>query len=85
MGAAHPLVVTGSAELQMQLDHPSPEMVRARANEVFGNTGKAQTWLGRPRNIFNGRSPEKIIEDNDVEMMRQVLKALIAIEFGTFS
>jgi len=85
MGAAHPLVVTGTAELQMQLEHPSPEIVRARANEVFGNSGKAQTWLVRPRTIFKGQSPEQIMEAGDVEMMREVLKALIAIEFGTFS
>ncbi len=85
MGAAQSLVVTGAAELQMQLDHPSPEMIRSRANEVFGNADKAQTWLNRPRRIFNSRSPEQIIESGDAEMMREVLKALIAIEFGTFS
>ena len=84
MGTA-PLVVTGAAELRMQLDHPSPEIVRSRAAEVFGNKDKAQTWLSRPRAIFNGRSPEQIIESGDVEGMREVLKALIAIEFGTFS
>jgi hypothetical protein len=39
MGAAHPLVVTSDAELQMQLDHPSPEIIRSRAAEVFGNAG----------------------------------------------
>jgi uncharacterized protein (DUF2384 family) len=85
MGAAHPLVVTGAAELEMQLVEPSAEIIRARASEVFGNMGKAQTWLQRPRRIFNGRSPEQIIESGDTEKMRDVLKALIAIEFGTFS
>jgi len=85
MGAAHPLAVTGSAELQMQLDHPSATIIRARAAEVFGNPVKARTWLSRPRRIFSGRSPKQILESGDVEMMREVLKALIAIEFGTFS
>ena len=85
MGAAHPLVVTGAAELEMQLSHPSPDIIRARATEVFGNAGKAETWLHRPRRIFNGRSPEQIIETGDTEKMRDILKALIAIEFGTFS
>lgn len=85
MGAAHPLVITGAAELQMQLNQPSDEIIRARATEVFGNAVKAQTWLNRPRSIFNGRSPEQIMESGDLDMMREVLKALIAIEFGTFS
>ena len=85
MGAAHPLVVTSAAELQMQLDYPSAEIIRSRAAEVFGNAGKARTWLSRSRRIFDGRSPDQIIESGDVRMMREVLKALIAIEFGTFS
>jgi uncharacterized protein (DUF2384 family) len=85
MGAAHPLVVTSAAELQMQLDYPSAEIIRSRANEVFGSADKARTWLSRSRRIFDGRSPDQIIESGDVRMMREVLKALIAIEFGTFS
>jgi len=84
MGAT-PLVVTGAAELEMQLKHPTAEIIRARANEVFGNVLKAQTWLGRSRKIFGGRSPEQIMADGDAQGMRQVLEALIAIEFGTFS
>lgn len=85
MGTAHPLVVTGSAELQMQIEQPSAEIIRARAVEVFGNADKASTWLTRPRRIFQDRSPEQIIESGDIEMMRDVLKASIAVEFGTFS
>jgi uncharacterized protein (DUF2384 family) len=85
MGASHPIVVTGDAELQMQLDHPSAEIIRSRTTEVFGISEKAEVWLHRPRRIFNGRSPEQIMESRDIEGMRDVLKALIAIEFGTFS
>ena len=85
MEAAHALVLTAAAELQMQLDHPSPEIIDSRAREVFGKAGKAQTWLSRPRKIFNSRPPKQIMESGDVEMMREVLKALIAIEFGMFS
>lgn len=85
MGAAHPLAVTGAAELEMQLVSPSAEIIRARATEVFGNADKAQTWLRRPRRIFNGCSPEQVIESGETEKMRDVLKALMAIEFGTFS
>ena len=84
MGAAHPHSVSGLAELQMQLEHPSAEIIQSRAAEVFGNAGKAKTWLNRPRKIFNARSPEQIIESGNADMMREVLKALIAIEFGTF-
>lgn len=82
---ARPLIVTGTVELQMQLNHPSASILRSRAAEVFGNDSKALTWMHRPRRIFDGRSPEQIIESGDVEKMREVLRALIAIEFGTFS
>jgi len=85
MGAARPLVVTTEPELQMQLEHPSAEIIRSRADEVFGNEDKARTWLQRPRPIFGDRSPEQIIASGDVQGMKQVLEALIAIEFGTFS
>jgi uncharacterized protein (DUF2384 family) len=85
MGAAHPVVVTGLSELQIQLDHPSAEIIRARAVEVFGNEAKAETWLTRPRKIFNDRSPDEIGRSGDVDMMREVLGALSAIEFGAFS
>ena len=80
-----PIAVTDQAELQLQLERPSAEIIRSRANEVFGNADKAKTWLRRPRRIFNNQSPEKIIKSGDRDMMREVLKSLIAIEFGTFS
>jgi uncharacterized protein (DUF2384 family) len=84
MGAASH-VVTSGAELQMQLENPTAEIVRSRANEVFGNADKAGIWLQRPRPTFGDRSPEQIIASGDTQGMRQVLEALIAIEFGTFS
>jgi uncharacterized protein (DUF2384 family) len=83
--SAVPLVLTGAPELQMQLDNPTAENIRSRANEVFGNADKAEKWLHRSRKIFDGRSPEQIIDSGDTSGMRQVLEALIAIEFGTFS
>jgi uncharacterized protein (DUF2384 family) len=85
MGAAHPVVVTGLPELQMQLDQPSAEIIRSRAIEVFGSEAKADIWLTRRRKIFNDRSPQEIVRSGDVAMMREVLKSLISIEFGTFS
>lgn len=85
MGAAHSVVVTGLSELQAQHDHPSAEIVRARAIEVFGNENKAEAWMMRPRKIFDNRSPADIAYSDDIEMMRQVLRALSAIEFGAFS
>jgi len=80
-----PLVVTGAAELQTQLDHPSAANIRDRAIEVFGNEAKAAKWLSRRRRIFGDRSPDEIIQAGDIAMMRDVLKSLIALEFGTFS
>jgi uncharacterized protein (DUF2384 family) len=69
----------------MQLKHPSAEAIRSRALEVFGNPNKARTWMSRPRRIFDGKSPDQVIASGDINLMREVLKALIAIEFGTFS
>jgi uncharacterized protein (DUF2384 family) len=80
-----PIAVTDQAEPQLQLERPSAEIIRSRANEVFGDANKARAWLRRPRRIFNNQSPENIIESGDRDMMREVLKSLIAIEFGTFS
>jgi len=85
MGIAHPIVVTGLPELQLQIEHPSPEIIRSRAVEVFGSEAKADKWLKRPRKIFHDRSPEEIIRSNDVDMMRTILRSLMSIEFGTFS
>jgi len=85
MGAARPLAVTGPSELHLQLDHPSAAIIRSRAAEVFGNAARARAWLNRPRTIFNSQSPRQMIQSGDIEKMRTVLKALIAIEFGTFS
>jgi len=69
----------------MQIDRPSAEIIHSRAIEVFGSEAKADTWLTRRRKIFNDRSPQEIIHSGDVAMMREVLRSLISIEFGTFS
>jgi len=69
----------------LQIEHPSAEIVHSRALEVFGNPSKADIWLHRQRKIFNGRFPQQIIASNDIALMREVLRALMAIEFGTFS
>jgi uncharacterized protein (DUF2384 family) len=42
---------------------------------VFGNPNKARAWLKRPRRTFDNQSPENIIESDDRDMMREVLKA----------
>ncbi len=85
MGATHTLALTSAPELKTQLEHPSGEIIWARAVEVFGNEGKAQTWMNQPRSIFNGRSPQQIADNGTVIEQRAVLESLVAIDYGLFS
>jgi Protein of unknown function (DUF2384) len=77
--------LTSPPELKAQLEHPSAEIIWARAVEVFGNEGKATNWMQQPRPIFNNRSPQQVAEDGDTAEQREVLESLIAIDYGLFS
>jgi uncharacterized protein (DUF2384 family) len=85
MGATHTPAVTSAPELKAQLEHPSAEIIWARAVEVFGNEGKAKTWMNQPRPLFHNRSPQQIADDGDAAEQRAVLESLIAIDYGLFS
>jgi hypothetical protein len=50
MGATQTRAAT-SVEIKLQLDHPSAEIIWARALEVFGNEEKARQWMDTPRAI----------------------------------
>jgi uncharacterized protein (DUF2384 family) len=72
-------------ELKAQLENPTPETVRARAREVFGDHAKADSWLGHRRAIFDGKSPNEMIDSGDPDQMRRVLVILGRIEAGAIS
>ncbi len=74
--------VSSLEKLKAQLDHPTEEAIRSRALEVFGDSNKAIGWLGDPRLIFDGRSPNEIIEVGEPRSMREVLVILGQIENG---
>jgi uncharacterized protein (DUF2384 family) len=85
MGATRTPAVTSAPALKAQLEHPSREIIWARAVEVFGNEGKARNWMDQPRPIFNNRSPRQIADDGHAAEQRAVLESLIAIDYGLFS
>ncbi len=39
------IAVTSVSEQAVQLEHPTPEIIWARALEVFGNEEKAGRWM----------------------------------------
>ena len=79
------LAATSPSELKAQLEHPSAEIIWARAVEVFGNEVKAKIWMSQPRSIFNNRSPQQIADGGDAIEQRAVLESLIGIDYGIFS
>ena len=84
IGMAANSLVTPIEQLESQLEHPTPEIVWARAQEVFGDEDKARSWMNSPRDILGGRSPQELASGSPDEQ-REVLRILLRIEFGVFS
>jgi uncharacterized protein (DUF2384 family) len=76
---------TPAKELAEQLQHPDPGTIWSRALEVFGDEAKATDWMKTGREIFDGRSPEQLVETGDPSLQRRVLEILLRIEYGVFS
>lgn len=85
MGVTHSPAVTAVPELKMQLQHPTPEVVQARALEVFGDEAMAAGWMSDPLPILDGRSPAEMVASGDAGNLRRVLEILISIDYGMFS
>lgn len=85
MGAPHTPVVTGYAELAYQLEHPTPQVIRSRAIEVFGAEDLAERWMSTPLPILDNHTPREFAESGDAAKMREVLVILGRIDFGMFS
>jgi putative toxin-antitoxin system antitoxin component (TIGR02293 family) len=76
----------GSAEqLAEELKHPSANAVWNRALEIFGDKAKARSWMNTPRDLFDGRTPEQLLQTGDPAEQRRVLEILIRIDYGVFS
>jgi len=59
MGATRTPAITGIPEQALQLEHPSSEIIWARALEVFGNHEKAHRWMQTALPILSGSTPEQ--------------------------
>ena len=85
MGAIRTPAATGISEQALQLAHPTPEIIWARALEVFGNQDKAQRWMQTALPILGGSTPEQYSLSNKEEKQREVLTILGQIEYGIYS
>jgi uncharacterized protein (DUF2384 family) len=85
MGAIRTTAATGISEQSLQLAHPSPEIIWARALEVFGNDDKARRWMQTALPILNGSTPEQYALSQDIEKQREVLTVLGQIDYGIYS
>jgi uncharacterized protein (DUF2384 family) len=85
MGAIRTPAVTGISEQAEQLEHPSSEIIWARALEVFGDEDKARRWMQTALPILSGCSPEQYSLSEDQEKQREVLTVLGQIDYGIYS
>ncbi len=85
MGATRTPAITASPEQAYQLEHPTAEIVRARAVEVFGKEELAAEWLRTPLPILDGCAPEQYALSEDIAKRREVLIVLGRIDYGMFS
>jgi uncharacterized protein (DUF2384 family) len=85
MGAIRTPAVTALPEQAYQLEHPTPEIIRARAIEVFGTEDLAADWMHTPLPILEGCTPEQYALSQDLAKQREVLIILGRIDYGMFS
>lgn len=85
MGATRTPAITSISEQALQLEHPSSEIIWARALEVFGNEDKARRWMQTALPIWTGCTPEQYSLSGDKEKQREVLTVLGQIDYGIYS
>jgi uncharacterized protein (DUF2384 family) len=85
MGAIRTPAVTGLPEQAYQLEHPSPEIIRARAVEIFGSEDLATKWMRTPLPLLNQSTPEQYAVSQDLAKQREVLIILGRIDYGMYS
>jgi putative toxin-antitoxin system antitoxin component (TIGR02293 family) len=72
-------------QLAEELKNPNSGAIWNRALEIFGDEGKARSWMNTPRDLFDGRTPQQLIQSGDAAEQRRVLQILIRIDYGVFS
>lgn len=77
--------MTGAPEQALQLEHPSSDIIWARALEAFGNEEKAHRWMGTALPVLAGCTPEQYSHSGDAGKQREVLTILGQIEYGIHS
>lgn len=85
MATKRSAAVTSEAEQAYQLQHPSREVIWARAVEILGNEELARGWMRTPLPILDGHTPEQYAKSRDKEKQRAVLVVLGRIDYGLFS
>ena len=82
MGAKSGPAATSPPELAYQLEHPSVEVVWARAVEVFGGEDLAGQWMRTPLPMLGDATPEAHCTSGDAGKQREVLTILGRIDYG---
>jgi uncharacterized protein (DUF2384 family) len=85
MEGLHGPTSTSVEQLAVQLEHPNASAIWNRAFEVFGEEAKARSWMKTPRDVFDGRAPEDLVESGDTAEQRRVLEVLLRIDYDVFS
>jgi uncharacterized protein (DUF2384 family) len=85
MGAIRTPSPTGHSELAYQLEHPSREIIWARAAEVFGGAELATKWMETELPALDRQTPQQYADSGDAAKLREVLMILTRIDFGMFS
>jgi uncharacterized protein (DUF2384 family) len=85
MGNLHGPTPATAEQLAAELEHPNANAIWNRALEVFGDEAKARSWMKTARDLFDGRTPEELVNSGDAAQQRRVLEILIRIDYGVFS
>lgn len=72
-------------QLAEELKRPNASAIWNRALDIFGDEAKARSWMNTPRDLFDGHTPEQLVETGDPVQQRRVLEVLIRIDYGVFS
>jgi uncharacterized protein (DUF2384 family) len=85
MASLHGPAPATADQLFEELAHPSASRIWNRALEIFGDPEKARSWMETARDIFDGLTPEELVQSGDPAAQRRVLEVLIRIDYGVFS
>ena len=85
MGSIDGSAPASAEQLSEELAHPNPNAIWNRAVEIVGEEAKARSWWETPRELFDGRTPEELVQTGDPNEQRRVLQVLIRIDYGVFS